>query len=107
MAARAALKIQAGRKDIPACMKDKINTQRKDGLNARWLLRQTVANSPTQLKSQMSLETSLFLNTTHNDILLLYFSFYDSIPKLLRKFKPMPLVFLLTLSDSKSDLKQF
>lgn len=72
------------------------------------LQRQIVANSPTQLKSWMSLETSLFLNTTLNYILLLYFSFYDSISKLmLRKFKPMPLVFLLNLFDSKSDLKQF
>lgn len=76
--------------------------------SARWLQRQIVAKSLTQLKSRMSLETSLFLNTTHNYILLLYFSFYDSISKLmLRKLKPMPLVFLLTLSDSKSNLKQF
>lgn len=82
--------------------------QRKGGLSARWLWRQTVDNSPTQLKLQMSLATSLFLNTTHDYLLLLLFSFYDLISKLmLRKFKTTPLVFRLELSDSKSDLKQF
>lgn len=47
MAVQAALKIQAGRKDIPECMEDKRYTQRKDSLSARWLWRQILANSPT------------------------------------------------------------
>lgn len=104
---RAALKIQAGRKEkiLQPARGKKILRE-----NLSSVLGSSIGSYlpfPHTDKILNEFRNSLIFKHTHNYILVLHFSFYGSISKsILRKFKHMPLIFLLILSD-RSDLKQF